>query len=950
MKRILLLSLLVAFAFRGSAQQSLWTPGAAFVSEDSKVERRTVPTAFSVFSLDLAALTMRLKNAPSRSDWATEAGIEISFPDAAGHLGRYRVYDAPVMAPKLQAKYPDMRSYIGIGIDDPAARIRFSITQWGLHTMAFTGDGETVYIEPYTKDKRTYIVYNKSVLPNPGGFLCGVTDEDAAALDLPQDMNSASSVMLSDGIYRTYRLAVSTTIEYSAYHITAAGLQTGTTPQKRAAVQAAIVVSITRVNQVYETDLAVHLELVEGNDQLITISSDNFTNNNGNTLLGENQTYLDANLGTENYDIGHIFSTGGGGIAALGSVCNTSNKGRGVTGSNAPVGDNYDIDYVAHEMGHQFGGTHTFNGLGTNCTTGTRTNATAVEPGSGTTIMAYAGICNPVNVQNHSDAHFSYVSIQQINNLVNGAAFCSSNELNGNTPPTIVPLKDYTIPFDTPFILKGNGSDVDDTALTYCWEQKDNQISQQPPVSTNTNGPNFRSRPPSASPDRYLPPLGNVLGNNLTPNYEVISSVARTYNFALTVRDNASPNGGQTQRDDMVVTVAETGPFEVLSPNTALTWESGSNQTVTWDVGGTTGNGVNTPYVDIYQGTTTGGFGNLLASKVPNDGSEVITVPTLTTTTNRIMVAGHNNIFYDVSNANFQITNPAVARFALSAANVPGQQNKAICPGTTVSYLLNYAALGGFTGTTTLSATGNPAGTTITFTPATITATGNIIMTVSNTASAPIAFNTIVVTGTSGALTRTVNLYLDVKNPSFGTTALLQPANGTTNQPTDVTLNWNFDSVNASSYLVQVSTNSSFSNIVSSGEAITGAFTPTGLATNTTYYWRVAPRLGDCSGAFSSTYFFTTGSVAGIDAPTKLDIAVYPNPSNGSFTLQADRLTSAKTDVRIFDLRGRMIFEKSFEVDGTMEETISLPNAEAGMYLMQISDGQRRTTKRILVK
>lgn len=946
MRRFLLLPLALLFAWTAPAQQSYWSAAdEAAVSADTRLERRSMPESFSVFQLDLEGLKQRLKRAPHRSEYGTRSGIEISFPDASGQMGRFLVYEAPVMAAELQDKYPDMRSYVGIGIDDPVARIRFSVTQWGLHTMAFTGEGETVYIDPFTKDKRTYIAYTKSALANPGDFVCGVTDEESAEFDF---VPTTESVMLSDGIYRTYRLAVSTTVEYSNYHINAAGLGSGTVPQKRAAVQAAIVVSVTRVNQVYETDLAVHLELIPNNDVLISIGTDSFTNDDGGTLLNENQTFLTSQIGGAAYDIGHIFSTGGGGIAALGSVCNSANKGRGVTGSPAPVGDPYNIDYVAHEMGHQFGATHTFNGLGGACTTGTRTSLTAYEPGSGSTIMAYAGICAPVNVQAFSNDHFSFASIAQVNNLVNGSANCSVNVPNGNAVPAIVPTKDYTIPYSTPFFLTAVASDANAGAsLTYCWEQRDNQISTQPPTATNTNGPNFRSRTPSSSPVRYFPPLNNVMLNNLTPNYEVISSVARNYTFALTVRDNQSPNGGQTNRDDMVVTVANTGPFQVTSPSAAVTWEAGSNQTITWDVAGTTANGINTPYVNIYQGNTAG-FTTLLASKVPNDGSETITVPT-TTSSARIMVAGYDNIFYDLSNANHTISNPATQRFALAIAGA-GEQNKAICPGSTALYTLNYSALNGFTGTTTLSATGNPSGTTVTFSPTTISATGTVTVAISNTGSAPVALHTIVVTGTSGAQTRTVNLYLDVKNPSFGPTTLQQPLNGAVNQPTDLTLNWNFDFTNASAYTVEVATDATFTNIVSAGTATTGAFNPTGLQTNTNYYWRVAPKLGDCTGSYSNTFSFTTNNVAGIDDVKALDLSIYPNPSNGTFTLQSDSLMGDKAQVTVFDLRGRAIYERTFGINGTLRETISLQDAQAGMYLLQMTDGQRRITKRILVK
>ncbi len=946
MKKLLLIAILLpTFLFAQRGNYWTFTANNNYPAQE-KMDRRSVPTDYSLLSLDLAGMQNALKNAPSRHDYAVKKGIIMSFPDAEGNLQEFRVYNAPVMEPGLAAKFPDFHSYIGIGIDDPTARLRFSMTLFGLHTMAFYGNEETVYIDPYTKDHKTYIVYNRSSLPNPGNFSCDTanpTDEGQGLLF------SANSTQLSDGTYRTYRLALSTTIEYSAYHINAAGLNSGTNAQKLAAVMAAIVVSVTRVNQIYETDLAVHLSLIDNNDQLINITSDTFTNDNGNTLLNENQAFIDGVIGTDGYDIGHVFSTGGGGIAQLGSVCNSSGKARGVTGAPSPVGDNFDVDYVAHEMGHQFGGTHTFNGIGTNCTTSTRTNSTAVEPGSGSTIMAYAGICSPVNVQNHSDPHFSYASIAQVNTLVNNSATCSVNIANGNAAPVVGPLKNYTIPFGTAFQLRGSATDADNaTGLSYCWEQRDNQISTQPPDPQSTTGPNFRSRPPVAVPTRYMPALTSIFANNLAPAYEMIPTVARTMNFALTVRDNASPNGGQTGRSDMVLTYANTGPFVITNFTTAQTLQLGTNQTITWDVAGTTANGVNTPYVDIYSGTTTAGFDTLLASKVPNDGSEVITVLGPVRASNRFMVKGNGNIFLDVSNASLSVANPTTSSFGLSFDGTADGQNKKICPGTNTSYTLNYTTYAGFNAQTNFTVTGAPSGSTVSITPS-ATATSAITLSVSNTAALPVGFYTLTVTGTSGALSKTVNLYLEVINPVFTASVLTTPANGATNQPQNTSLNWVFDTVNATSYVVQVATDSAFNNIVNTATVTTSTYTTPALQGSTTYYWRIAPKNGECQGPYSAVYSFTTQFLMGLEDHSGFAFSVYPNPSNGSFVIQSDTIYSDKGHITVYDMRGRLIYDRAFKAAGSIRENVDL-QAQAGIYLLSVSDGTNKEVKRIVIK
>lgn len=867
MKKKLLLSVLMCFfIFVSYSQNAFWreTSNDRLVAIP-KSDRDAMPSEYKLFSLDYNAFKAQLQFAPSRENSAfITSNVIIQFPNADGIIEYYRIYEASVMHPDLASKYPDIKSYVGKGITDPTATIRFSTTIFGLHTMTTSGLKGTQYIDTYTKDLNNYIVYEKNKLSSPRTRTCLVDTITESKGDLSKN---STSELIADGTFRTYRLAMACTIEYAAFHVNAAGLGAGTLAQKKAAVLAAMNVSMTRINGLYEKDMSLTMQLVANNDLVIFIDSDNFNNTAAGTLINQSQTVIDANIGFSNYDIGHTVSTGGGGLAQLFSPCSSS-KARGITGSPAPVGDPFDIDYVAHEMGHQFGANHTQNN---NCN---RNGATAIEPGSASTIMGYAGICAP-NVQSNSDAHFQAISIAEMTAFVTSGGNCGVNIANNNAAPVVNAGPDYTIPNNTAFILKGAATDSNGDALTYCWEQMNTEPSTQPPLQTSTNGPNFRSNPPISSPDRYMPTLSSVINNNLAPTWEVVPNVARTMNFALTVRDNRIPNGGQTGRDNMVVTTAAVGPFLVNTPNTAVSWVAGTNQNVTWTVAGTTANNINSAFVDILL-STDGGFTYpiLLASKVPNDGAETITVPNNPGTTNRIMVRGYNHIFYDLSNVNFTITAPT-SSFGAAFSGVAEQQYKSACQGTSVSYNISYSALAGFSGTTTFAASGFPTGSTVTFAPTSISTTGTVVMTISNTNSSPVGVSNIIVTATSGAITRTVPFYLELFSSNFPAMSLTSPANNAIGQSTALNLTWAANP-NASSYDVQVATNNTFTAIVSSGNVTATTYSVSGLLSNTDYFWRVLPKNAICGdGTFSSAFTFKTGLIAcNTTASTNVPIAI----------------------------------------------------------------------------
>ena len=607
-----------------------------------------------LFNLNLVGLKSNLNNAPARRVNSNESTTIVSIPNADGVLENYRIYENSNMDPALAARYPEIKSYIGTGIDNPSATAYFSVSPLGFKSMVIYADRSATFIEPISVDLATYTVYRKvDKAASLDRFECKViatAQTDLAASGITARPNADDSTL------RTYRLAMSVTGEYTVYF--------GGT---KALALAAINNSMTRVNGVFEKDFGVHMNLIANTDTVIYTSASTDPYSNASTGSGgawnqELQTTLTNVIGSANYDVGHLFgaSGGGGNAGCIACVCKNPTtsvplgKGSGFTspGDAIPSGDNFDIDYVAHEMGHQFGANHTF----THSNEGT---GVQVEPGSGSTIMGYAGITS-LDVQPHSDPYFHAVSVQQVTNYIKTTT-CQTNIATGNTVPTAGAGLDYTIPKSTPFMLTGAGTDANGDALTYDWEQMDSQTNATAPSATKTSGVDFRSYNPTTSPTRYFPRMTSVLtgatttaGTELT--VEALPSVARTLNFRVTVRDN-HVGGPANNSDDMVVTVnATAGPFSVTAPNTAVSYVGGSSQTVTWAVAGTTANGVNCSNVDILISTNGGTSWSTLLAATPNDGSEAVTIPNTAGTTNRIMVKGTNHIFFDVSNTNFTIT------------------------------------------------------------------------------------------------------------------------------------------------------------------------------------------------------------------------------------------------------------------------------------------------------
>jgi hypothetical protein len=746
------------------AQKSFFSDISEAQAKASSGNRVIVPVKYRTVTLDDVAIKSFLWSLPSEKNVHNRKStpiLELPMPD--GRVAKFNVWESSIQEPALEAKFPDIKTFLGQGIDDPYATIRFDYTPRGFHAQVLTLNG-TYYIDPFSMNfDGAYISYYRTDLIKNVPFECTVEEAiNKPALQSRPQANCLGTEM------RTFRLAVACTGEYAQ----APGIAAGT---NAAILHAAIVTSVNRVVGVYEREITARMVLIANNNlvEFLNAGTDPFTgNNNANVLINESQTVIDANIGFANYDIGHTFSTGGGGLAQLNSPCGSS-KARGITGSPSPTGDAYDIDYVAHEMGHQFGGNHTMAGCGSS------PNNTKYEPGSGTTIQAYAGICGAENIQPNSDPHFHAVSFDEISNFFFGGGGCGVITPTNNNLPVIAPFTNsgLTIPIGTPFTLTGTATDADGDALSYSWEEWDfsgtatwNAGATAPPGNTV---PLFKSRLPKTTGSRTFPDV-SVINAGFPANPpsamnglkgETLSPVARPMNFRLSVKDNragggavaSAGSGGCQNSTPFVINVGGSAPFTLSIPNGGESYLASSAQTVTWNVVGTNVAPFNVANVKV-SFSNDGGltFPTVLLASTPNDGSESITMPSTATTTARIKVEAIGNIFFDISNANFTLTVPPNDfNFGTITAATSA------CPAAaTMTVNIPTTSTGGFANPITLAATaGVPAGTTVTFAANPVAPGATSVATLNNASTLSAGTYTVTVTGTAtGASVKTTTI------------------------------------------------------------------------------------------------------------------------------------------------------------------------------------------------
>jgi hypothetical protein len=697
-----LITLLMCGVMGGTAFAQ-WTPTAQ-PKRDSKTEFSHVK---NYFKLDLNQIREQLKG-------ANEAGknakaIEISLPNLNGKIEKFAVYSFPVVVKELADQY-QLGSYVGVGIDDPSKYLRFSVSPTDFQSMVIK-EGTYEFIEAQNADKSVYGVHSKSTPAGGKSFICSTSESPSAINDInnlykkgnvfnnqPTDFSKNS-----DKKYRTMRLVMSVTGEYTQFH-------GGTVAGALSAINA----TMTRVNGVFEKDFALHLNVQNFPNVIYTNpATDPYSNATlpapavGGAAGAWNlelQNTLTANVGNTNYDIGHLFgaSGGGGNAGCIGCVCidPTVNvpkgKGSGFTSpaNGIPQGDSFDIDYVAHELGHQLGGNHTFSHA-------LEPSGVNVEPGSGSTIMAYAGITGAnTDVQANSDAYFHNVSIKQIQaNLINKT--CDVETTVSNNPPVITALPAYSIPKGTAFVLTASATDPENNPMTYTWEQVDNAnvVINKNNIGTTAAGGSFRSFTPTSNPTRYFPKLSSVLAgvlDNSNNGWESVSKVARSTKFAVTVRDNnPDPLQQQTQYAEQTINVGNDGPFQLTTP---VYVQHSAPVSITWDVANTTAAPYNVANVKIdYTTDPNGATWTTIVASTANDGTESFTFPSsLNNQAVRVRISSIGNVFYAVKTVN--ITTLATCGSASTAVSVSNIVQSAVtvnwAPITGVtSYIIRYKKL-----------------------------------------------------------------------------------------------------------------------------------------------------------------------------------------------------------------------------------------------------------------
>lgn len=706
-----------------------------------------LPEKFLAFELDQAILKNLFVEMPLENLSGTRGkGLLMKIPMPDGTIQNFRMEETPVLSPELARDFPEWKTFIGYGVDDTKAIGRFDWTALGFHGYISTEKG-TVLIDPYQRgDNKNYLVYYKQDYGKSSDeFYCRIEDRMSKIRHSENEFNfSPSSPAFSFGSsIRTYRLAVATTGEWSR---NAAGYTAGMTADTiRTNALAVITTTVNRLNGIFEREIASRFQLVNpsitDNTKNIVFddpATDPYDNTDNTAQLTINHNTITSRAGSTEFDIGHLYGTGGGGVAASPSLCDNASKGEGYSARGTNTGDPFVVDYVAHEIGHQFGASHTYNNSDSGGACTTRAADSAFEVASGSTIMSYVGICNQRNLQQYVDTGFPSFHIRSLTQMVNNfntgdPATTGCGTASGtNTIPTVNAGNAYTIPKLTPFTLTATPNNSN---LLYSWEQYDlapsasgelgNPAGTYDIDSDSILRPLFRAYSPVSANSRTFPSLAFILnpanndasadvngvrGNQPALNYtgthptgfpgavcelgqtcvigERLPTVARTMNFRVSVRNGM---GGIADAGTTVTVAAGAGPFQVTTQNgvvniftsvselvPAAVWQGGTLETVTWDVANTNVAPVNAANVKILLSTDGGlTFPFTLAANTPNDGSEQIVVPNVSTSRARIKIEAVDNIFFDINNVNFQI-NIATAASAFISGRVVSSSGRGI--------------------------------------------------------------------------------------------------------------------------------------------------------------------------------------------------------------------------------------------------------------------------------
>jgi hypothetical protein len=653
-----------------------------------------IPSKYRTISLKKSAMESVLKRAPMEFTRTMEQGnVQIDLPLPDGGYGRFLIMESPLMPKSLAQRYPSIKTYIIQGIDDPTATGRIEMSDQGFHATILS-EKESFLIDPYLRNNPngnlSYYIKDAGSLAGLEKWKCGTVAQKSSSSLRAQ--GSVLSARWGEEL-KVYRLAVACTAEYSV-------LISGTSPGNKSITLANIVSSVGRITAIYERDLAVRFILVDLQESLIYLdpTTDPYTGDGSNsTLATENQANIDAIIGSSNYEFGHLYATdldlNGESVGGIGILGKNSLKAQ-IVSRLGSQNNFWPFDFVvAHEMGHGCGANHVFSNRFEDTGAGAQ-----VEPGSGSTIMSYAGIQN-ANLQGYNDEYFNSKSLEQMVSFISQTSGPYQTVPNGNIAPVLTPLTSYRIPSQTPFKLSASATDSNGDSMTFCWEQQDDGgVGKNPTTNPRDNGlsPLFRSFNPLSDSDRIFPRLTYILNNNnippagtgVAPNYasgEFLPQTTRTLKFRVTVRDNASGGGGVAYADTTVSSTASAGPFAITSFNTADRLVIGSTRMITWSVNNTgAGSTINCANVKISLSLDGGqNFPVVIAASAPNTGSYSFVVPNNATTQGRIKVEAVGNIFFDINNANFIVQVAGASNDTFAEAKILGPAIPVTATGTT---------------------------------------------------------------------------------------------------------------------------------------------------------------------------------------------------------------------------------------------------------------------------
>ena len=821
------------------------------------------------FTLIPKKLIALLADAPKGKEGLENSTTYIDFPNAQGYFVTFKVAKTMSMAPALQNKFPLIKNYIGQAINDPSIQLYFSISPvTGIYVMMTDKGQEFSYIIK-TKKKNTYTYYRgndiqreqvkKSVCVVDTNLFSKKTQNKPVQKHRSELANYPEISNAMDGKRNTYQLALGVTSDMSNRILNGLGISGTAEPnKKKEAILSWLNQVLIKVNAIYSRDLSIDFQLIPDNDLLLFLDADTdpLSSSKITEIINEFPKVCQETLGHSNYNLGHLITYGEGGIAALESLC-SEEKEMAVTGMQyAP--DPY-IGTLAHEIGHQFGARHSFN----NCENYNehRSPASGVEPGSGNTIMGYAGLCKSTDVESGEQLFFHTNSISEIKTYLKSVKNCGSGIDTENFSPTANAGKDYVIPKATPFVLTGSAIDQDETEMTYTWSQMNTEFTAAPPLTNTPVGPIFQWISPSTNTLRYFPNLNTIKKGDTANTWEVLPNVARSLDFRFTVRDNDT-RGGQTAIDETLITVDGTaGPFQVTSQNTnAPLWFGATKQEITWDVANTDQGAVNSPLVDLLFSTDEGrNFTHELATAIPNSGNYELIVPTeIVTSKGRLMIRGNDNIFFDINNTNISIMQ---SNFILDVAVEERAKTVCLQETTDVTYLLSYKTLNDFDQEVRFSLTGEGLeGVNAIFTPD--TASNNSTVTLKIEGFTPEMLGqkmlTVSALSTDGLETSTQLNLLITKAPT-NIPKKLSPYNKKTDVKIPLRLDWRENNL-AAAYTIQLATDPNFNVIAIEEQASTNRLFIQHLEYDTKYYWRVKAMNYCGETDYSETYYFTTQS------------------------------------------------------------------------------------------